>query len=109
MAGECARTEKCRRACGTALQIASDRHRALVLVVLAVSVLSVTVLTRYSHALEKVFHENYDSALYCDGMKAALDQLNLRAERIIWHDQSSPPIDPIAQEQKFEANLNAQI
>lgn len=51
----------------------------LLLILLAVSVLGVVVLTRYSRVLEQLFRENYDSVVYCDDMKRALDQLNARA------------------------------
>ncbi len=52
---------------------------SLLLILLVVSSLSMVVFTRYSHALERVFRENYDSAVYCDAMKESLDELNTRA------------------------------
>jgi signal transduction histidine kinase len=48
-------------------------------VLLAVSLLSVVVLTRYGQTIEQLYHENFDSVRYCDGMKQALDRLNERA------------------------------
>lgn len=35
----------------------------LLLILLVSSLLSMIVLTRYSHTLERVFHENYNSAI----------------------------------------------
>lgn len=81
----------------------------LLAVLLAVSIIAVAVLTRYSHALERVFHENYDSAVYCDGMQNALDQLNMRALSIIWQPQSQLAIDAQAQRDQFDDNLKLQL
>jgi two-component system, NtrC family, sensor histidine kinase KinB len=82
---------------------------ALLSVLLAVSALTVIVFTRYSHALDRVFHENYDSAIYCDGMRDALDQLNLRAQFLIWKQQAAQQIDSAAHEASFEANLDKEL
>jgi len=65
--------------CEQSSQQTPARVRRPVSDLLAVSVLTLVVLTRYSRALERVFHENYNSAIYCDGMNHALDQLNARA------------------------------
>jgi signal transduction histidine kinase len=81
----------------------------LLVILLLVSLLTAVVLTRHSRALETVFHDNYDSAVYCDGMKAALDQLNLRAQLSIWKSPKAEAIDPTAQEAKFDANLARQF
>lgn len=82
----------------------------LLSILLAVSLLSMIVLTRYSHTLERVFHENYNSAIYCDRMKAALDALDSRAQAIAWGTSDlSSPFDPAAQKQQFETNLDLQL
>src|SRR5690348_16246910 len=82
----------------------------LLLILLAVSVLSVVVLTRYSRALERVFQENYRSAVYCDAMKASLDRLDARARRLAGHDDAPRvPIDATAERERFEANLDLQL
>jgi NtrC-family two-component system sensor histidine kinase KinB len=81
----------------------------LLAVLLAVSILTVVVLTRYSHALEQVFHENYDSAIYCDGMQGALDRLNMRAQSMIWQPSPELTIDAQVQENQFDDNLALQL
>jgi signal transduction histidine kinase len=81
----------------------------LLLILLLVSGLSIGVLTRYSSALDQVFRENYDSAVYCDRMKQAIDALNSRAQQIVWQgaagDQSQAP----AMRDQFDENLRKQI
>jgi signal transduction histidine kinase len=80
----------------------------LLLILLTVSALSALVLTRFSNTLERVFRENYGSAVFCDNMKASLDQLNIRAQDLIW--QTTPPaIDAQQQRQKFQENLDHQL
>jgi NtrC-family two-component system sensor histidine kinase KinB len=78
----------------------------LLLILLAVSLLTAVVLTRYSHALERVFRENYDSVTYCDQMKDAMDQLNLRALLLIWNPAPAAQIDADAEIDEFQINLN---
>jgi two-component system, NtrC family, sensor histidine kinase KinB len=82
---------------------------SLLMILLVVSALSIAVFTRYSHALERVFRENYDSAVYCDGMKDSLDQLNTRAQRLIWEEPAARKINLSAIESRFEENLDAQL
>ena len=81
---------------------------ALLLIVVAVSTLSVVVLTRYSHALERVFRENYNSAVYCDAMKDALDRLDLAAQRQAWGAPREPDSSP-SPAILFGQNLNRQL
>jgi NtrC-family two-component system sensor histidine kinase KinB len=82
----------------------------LLAILLAVSLLSVVVLTSYSHTLERVFRENYNSAIYCDKMKAALDALDTRAQGIVWGDpETKGQIDEAAQKEQFQSNLNLQL
>ena len=82
----------------------------LLLILVAVSVLTLIVLTRYSRTLERVFNENYNSAIYCDHMKDALDALNFRAQQLIWDQTllSSAPSVADAQTQ-FQTNLQLQL
>jgi two-component system, NtrC family, sensor histidine kinase KinB len=81
----------------------------LLLILLAVSVITAVVLTRYSHGLEKIFRENYDSALYCDEMKAAIDQINVRALYEMWNPAQADQIDVPTQIGQFQSNLQRQI
>jgi len=81
----------------------------LLLVLVIVSAMCVLVLTRYSHALDQVFRENYDSALYCDGMKSALDALNNQAQRMVWRQETASPEQTTAASiTRFESNLSRQ-
>jgi K+-sensing histidine kinase KdpD len=57
-----------------------------------VSLLSIVVLARYSRALERVFRENYDSAVYCNQIKESLDGLNSRAQTLLWTEPAGPGI-----------------
>jgi two-component system, NtrC family, sensor histidine kinase KinB len=82
---------------------------SLLLILLVVSSLSMIVFTRYSHALERVFRENYDSAVYCDSMKESLDQLNTRAQRLIWEEPAARKIDPLEIETRFDSSLASQM
>lgn len=82
---------------------------SLLLILLVVSALSMIVFTRYSRALERVFSENYNSAIYCEAMKESLDQLNTRAQRMLWEGPSAQLADFAGPEARFEKNLRSQI
>jgi two-component system, NtrC family, sensor histidine kinase KinB len=80
----------------------------LLLILLVVSGLSIGVLTQYSSALDQVFRENYDSAVYCDRMKEAIDTLNGRAQRIIWQETAGDQAEAAAMRTQFDENLKKQ-
>ena len=89
-------------------------YGGLVAVLLAVSVLSAVVLVWFSHALERMFRENYDSAVYCDGMKDCLDQLDARAQHLLWEEDggrvdAAGEADAAAQEARFDDDLAQQF
>ena len=81
----------------------------LLLILVIVSTLSVVVLTRYSHALQQVFRENYNSALYCDAMKESLDKLDVAAQNRAWGSPMLTPIDVHAERNSFDENLRRQL
>ena len=80
----------------------------LLLILLIVTVTSIVVLNRYSNALHRTFRENYESAVFCNKMKASLDALNAHAQRLAWNAgaRSASPEPFIA---AFDANLQKQI
>ena len=78
-------------------------------ILIVVSVLSVVVLTSYSHTLERLFRENYDSAVFCDGMKSSADELQARAQRLVWRIPGGASIDPVVEQDLFEQNLRKQL
>ena len=82
---------------------------SLLFILLVVSALSMFFFTRYSHVLENVFSENYNSAIYCDAMKESLDQLNTRAQRMLWEGPGAKTSDFAGEESHFEDNLYAQL
>jgi two-component system, NtrC family, sensor histidine kinase KinB len=82
----------------------------LLLILLLVSGLSIVVLTRYSHELDRVFSENYNSVVYCGQMKQVVDDLQSRAQRILWDDLSQhEPDDLTGLEAQFDKSLRLQF
>ena len=69
----------------------------------------IAVFTGYSHALERVFRDNYDSAVYCDTMKESLDQLNTRAQELMWDEPVARKMDFTHPEARFEDSLRSQL
>src|SRR5271170_88067 len=80
----------------------------LVAILATVTVLSIVALNRYSHELDRVFKENYRSAVYCDAMKRSLDHLNSHTLHELWN-QPADEFNSIAEFQAFDANLQLQI
>ena len=82
---------------------------SLLAILVLVSILSVVFLTRYSNTLQQVFRENYNSAVYCDAMKNAMERLNLRAQLLIWDEPTAAQINTDAEEDIFNQNLALQL
>jgi two-component system, NtrC family, sensor histidine kinase KinB len=80
----------------------------LLAILAIVTALSIVALNRYSHELDRVFKENYNSAVYCDAMKRSLDHLNTRALRELW-GQPADEFNSSKEFQAFDANLHWQI
>lgn len=80
----------------------------LLAILVIVTVLSIVAPNRYSHELDRVFKENYNSAVNCDAMKRSLDHLNTRALRELWN-QPADEFNSNAEFQAFDANLHRQI
>jgi NtrC-family two-component system sensor histidine kinase KinB len=78
------------------------------IILLIITAISISVLNRNSEALDRVFKENYGSAVFCDAMKESLDDLNMRALELLWNPGQiqSPPDNEL---NRFETNLNRQI
>lgn len=72
----------------------------LLIILTSVGVLSGLLLTQYSSTLEKLFRENYNSVVYAQNMKDALDNLHELAG-----DQSVDPSRIQDLVRQFESNL----
>ena len=81
----------------------------LLLILVLVSALSVVVLTRYSRILQQVFRENYDSAVYCDQMKDALDRADAAAQRLVWGGTVTDAGTVAQARSDFDKNLRKQL
>jgi two-component system, NtrC family, sensor histidine kinase KinB len=80
----------------------------LLAILAIVTILSTVALNRYSQDLDRVFKENYRSAVYCDAMKRSLDHLNARALSELWNEPAEE-FNPSDEIQAFDANLKLQI
>ena len=81
----------------------------LLVILLVVSGTTAVVMTRYSRALETIFSENYNSAVFCDAMNEALDQLNTRAQFLAWQAPPASAIDADSTRANFDRNLVRQL
>lgn len=72
----------------------------LLIILTSVGVLSGLLLTQYSSTLERLFRENYNSVVYAQNMKDAIDNLN----ELAW-DQSFDASRIQDLVQQFESNL----
>src|SRR5580704_7755590 len=79
----------------------------LFLVLLLGTVISAVVLTRFSHELQRLLRENYDSEVFCSQMINALDRLDASARQLAW-DETGDAIDADAQKKIFTDNLTFQ-
>ncbi len=80
----------------------------LFLILLTGSAISAFVLTSFSHELQRLLRENYDSEIFCGQMIDALDQLDSSARRLAWNE-AGDPIDPSFPRKMFNDNLRRQV
>ena len=62
----------------------------LLAILLLVGFLSRASLRRYSGTLERVFRENYDSVIYGQEMRRAVDELDDSSQSVIYGHWASP-------------------
>ncbi|MGC4030939.1 MAG: hypothetical protein QM754_04220 [Tepidisphaeraceae bacterium] len=77
-------------------------------ILLTVGVLSGVSLHRYRSTLERIFRENYDSVLYGQQMKAAVESLDAIALSDVAGTKRTAAADPAKSEADFEAALAAE-
>ena len=80
-------------------------YLALFLLLLAVTILSLVVLTSYSRSLDKLFHDNYDSVIYCDAMNKSVGDLDQLTRRAVLEGQLPDPAAIARAENDFDFNL----
>lgn len=78
---------------------------SLLVLLVASSVLSLHLLSRYSGTVDRVFRENYDSIAYGQGMKDAIDQLDDGLRRELLAPQPAPIALADHAMQRFVDNL----
>jgi len=77
----------------------------LLAILLVVGGLSIVLLNRYSGTLERVFRENYDSVVYAQSMREAVDGLDDIVQFRLWGEDGQRSRSPDALIAKFESNL----
>ncbi|HET6252317.1 MAG TPA: ATP-binding protein [Tepidisphaeraceae bacterium] len=78
------------------------------LILLVGSAISAIVLTHFSHELQRLLRENYDSEVYCEEMSDALDRLDASSRQLAW-EEAGHSEDFAAQEKRFDDNLAKQF
>lgn len=76
-------------------------------VVISVGLIAQTVIEHYSQAVQKSYHEDYESVAACQAMKEAVERMDLQAQNMLWER----PVDErlLADARgKFEAELSTQ-
>lgn len=77
----------------------------LLAILLVGGALSLYLLTRYSGTIEQIFRENYDSVVYGQNMKEAVEQMDEVARSALWGEEG--PVRPSTPQivARFEENL----
>src|SRR5579864_3516948 len=82
---------------------------SLWLVLLTASAVSIGFMNSSSRSLQAMFHENYDSVVYCDRIKESLDRLNEAAQAAIVGNPLPPDATLHETQSMLEQNLAAQL
>lgn len=81
----------------------------LLALLFVVGATSIVLLNEYSSTLERIFRENYDTVLYAQHMKDAVDKLDGLAERSLWNETADIVEVRNAAVATFEENLSKEL
>lgn len=81
----------------------------LLAILLIVGLTSILLLNKYSATLETIFRENYDTVLYAQNMKDAVDVLDSVAENSLWSRDPGAAATRDGALQSFEENLAREL
>src|SRR5215469_3713935 len=76
----------------------------MLLIVLLTSIVSETVMVRYSQAIRRSYREDYDSVAACQHMKEAVESMDLLASESSW----SGPVST-SEYQRFRTEFELQL
>ena len=79
----------------------------LLTILIVVSVIAQTVMEHYSQAIQKSYHEDYESVAACQAMKESVEQMDLMAQNALWNQPADPSLVADARTQ-FERQLSIQ-
>jgi signal transduction histidine kinase/HAMP domain-containing protein len=83
----------------------------LLAVLIAVTVISNSIIARYSDSIQNLFHDDYGSAAACQAMKEAVESMTAIAERRVWGDTraslslAEPSIDRFNRDLKLQEQI----
>ena len=81
----------------------------LLVLLFVIGATSIALLNEYSSTLERIFRENYDTVLYAQHMKDAVDVLDGLAERSLWNEAPNGTEVRDRAIATFEDNLGAEL
>jgi NtrC-family two-component system sensor histidine kinase KinB len=77
----------------------------LLAIIILVTTIGSSVIDAYSHALERILHENYNSVVYGEAMKDAVQTVEGALQASLWDDAASNTNTLMQGVSRFEENL----
>lgn len=56
----------------------------MLVIVISVGLIAQTVIEHYSQAVQKSYHEDYESVAVCQAMKESVERMDLQAQNMLW-------------------------
>ncbi len=81
---------------------------SLLLILIAVTILANTVLTRYSDRIQELFRNDFESAVACQSMKESIENIDQQVQKRVWGDASADLASVKPMENEFDRQLKIQ-
>src|SRR5947209_6357640 len=81
---------------------------SLLVILIAVTLVANTVLSRYSDRVQQLYRNDFESAVACQNMKEAIENIDLIVQKHVWGDVTATLASAEPMEAEFEKQLTLQ-
>jgi signal transduction histidine kinase len=81
---------------------------SLLLILIAVTILANTVLSRYSDRIQDLFRNDFESAVACQSMKEAIENIDQQVQKRVWGDAAVDLASVKPMQDEFDRQLKVQ-
>src|SRR4051794_33519183 len=81
---------------------------SLLLILITVTLVANSVLNSYSERVQQLYRNDFESAMACQSMKEAIENIDLKVQNRVWGDRLADELSVRPMEDEFEKQLARQ-